>query len=358
MSSASSTLSPPVPRSAAPATERSGPGLLVLLAATFMTALDLFIVNVAIPAVQSDLHAGSAAIQWVVAGFGLAVATGLITAGRLGDIFGRRRMFGYGLALFTLTSAGCGLAPTAGTLVAARVLQGLSAALMGPQVLAILQSAYTGKAQARAFGMYGLTMGVGAVFGQLIGGLLIKADLFGLGWRACFLINVPVGLVALALVPQSARGVEGAPPASAGQHRCGPVERRRGRPGAAADPGPGAGLAAVDLAVPGRERRAHRGVRRPPEPADPFGRRPRAEHRALPAARLLAGRPVPVGVLDRPGLVLPDPRALPPGGPRAERPGVRRGLPVHRRRLPADLHHRPPDRRPPGRPYGPGRIAG
>ena len=203
MSSASSTLSPPVPRSAASATERSGPGLLVLLAATFMTALDLFIVNVAIPAVQSGLHAGSAAIQWVVAGFGLAVATGLITAGRLGDIFGRRRMFGYGLALFTLTSAGCGLAPTAGALVAARVLQGLSAALMGPQVLAILQSAYTGKAQARAFGMYGLTMGVGAVFGQLIGGLLIKADVFGLGWRACFLINVPVGLVALALVPRA-----------------------------------------------------------------------------------------------------------------------------------------------------------
>jgi EmrB/QacA subfamily drug resistance transporter len=203
MASASSTLSPSASRSAAPAADRSGLGLLVLMAATFMTALDIFVVNVAIPAVQGDLHAGTAAIQWVVAGFGLAVATGLITAGRLGDIFGRRRMFDWGLALFTVTSAACGLAPTADTLVGARVLQGLSAALMSPQVLAMLQSSYTGKAQARAFGMYGLTMGVGAVFGQLIGGLLIQADLFGLGWRACFLINVPVGVAALALAPRA-----------------------------------------------------------------------------------------------------------------------------------------------------------
>ncbi|MFG1806694.1 MFS transporter [Streptomyces sp. NPDC049040] len=203
MASATSTLSPSASGSAAPDTGRPGLGLLVLLAATFMTSLDIFIVNVAIPAVQDDLRAGTAAIQWVVAGFGLAVATGLITAGRLGDIFGRRRMFTLGLALFTATSAACGLAPTAGTLVAARVLQGLSAALMGPQVLAILQTGWTGKAQARAFGMYGLTMGVGAVFGQLIGGLLIKADLLGLGWRTCFLINLPVGIAALAAAPRA-----------------------------------------------------------------------------------------------------------------------------------------------------------
>jgi EmrB/QacA subfamily drug resistance transporter len=205
MTSASATLSAPTGRSGTPAADRPGLGLLVLLLATFMTALDIFIVNVAIPAVQGDLHAGTAAIQWVVAGFGLAVATGLITAGRLGDIFGRRRMFTIGLALFTVTSAACGFAPTAGTLVAARVLQGLSAALMGPQVLSILQTGYTGRAQARAFGMYGLTMGIGAVFGQLIGGLLIKADVLGLGWRACFLINLPVGLLALVLVPRALR---------------------------------------------------------------------------------------------------------------------------------------------------------
>lgn len=208
MASATSALSPPAPRSAAPDAGRPGPGLpglLVLLAATFMTSLDIFIVNVAIPAVQSDLRAGPAAVEWVAAGFGLAVAAGLITAGRLGDIFGRRRMFTVGLALFTATSAACGFAPTAGTLVAARVLQGLSTALLSPQVLAILQTGWTGKAQARAFGMYGLTMGVGAVFGQLIGGLLIKADLLGLGWRACFLINLPVGLAALAVTPRALR---------------------------------------------------------------------------------------------------------------------------------------------------------
>ncbi|MDJ0345942.1 MFS transporter [Streptomyces sp. H10-C2] len=186
-----------------PADRRSVLGLLVLLVATFMTALDFFIVNVAIPSMQVDLHAGTAAIQWVVAGFGLALATGLITAGRLGDMFGRRRIFAVGLGLFTLTSVACGIAPTAWMLVVSRVLQGLSAALMGPQVLSIIQTDYAGKAQARAFSMYGLTMGIGAVFGQLIGGLLIKADFFGLDWRTCFLINVPIGAVTLLLVPRA-----------------------------------------------------------------------------------------------------------------------------------------------------------
>ena len=179
-------------------------GLLpVVLTATFMTALDFFIVNVAIPSMQLRLGAGASAIQWIVAGFGLALAAGLITAGRLGDIAGRRRVFSLGLALFTLSSAACGLAPTTGVLIAARAVQGLSAALMGPQVLVILRTSYQGAAQAKAFAMYGLTMGIGAVFGQLIGGLLIRADLFGLDWRACFLINLPVGLATLALVPRT-----------------------------------------------------------------------------------------------------------------------------------------------------------
>lgn len=179
-------------------------GLLpVVLTATFMTALDIFSVNVALPSLQVDLGAGPASVQWVVAGFSLALAAGLVTAGRLGDRYGRRRVFGFGLALFTLASAACGLAPTPAALVGARVAQGLSAALMGPQVLAILRTAFSGAAQARAFARYGLTMGVGAVFGQLIGGLLIRADLFGLGWRSCFLINLPIGLAALLLVRRS-----------------------------------------------------------------------------------------------------------------------------------------------------------
>ncbi|MFD2763592.1 MFS transporter [Micromonospora eburnea] len=186
--------------------------LPTVLAGIFMTILDFFIVNVAIPSTQRDLHASAAQIQWVVAGYGLAYGSGLILGGRLGDLAGRRRVFTVGLALFTLASVACGLAPNAGTLIAARVAQGASAALLAPQVLALLRTTYQGAAQVRAINAYALTMGLAAVFGQLIGGLLIHADLFGLGWRACFLINVPIGAAALALVrrvvPES-RGAAG-----------------------------------------------------------------------------------------------------------------------------------------------------
>ncbi|BFV59202.1 MFS transporter [Kitasatospora sp. CMC57] len=167
----------------------------------------MFIVNVAIPSIQEDLHAGTGAIQFVVAGISLAVAAVLITAGRLGDIYGRRRLFAIGLALFTVASAGCGVAPDAGELIVGRVAQGVSAGLMMPQVLAILSIAYTGANRLKAFNAYGISMGFAGVFGQLIGGALIKADLFGLGWRAIFLINVPIGIVVLLLtrrhVPES-----------------------------------------------------------------------------------------------------------------------------------------------------------
>ncbi|ROO84467.1 EmrB/QacA subfamily drug resistance transporter [Actinocorallia herbida] len=191
----------------------------VLLTATFMTTLDVFIVNVALPALRDDLGAGTAALEWVVAGFGLALASGLITGGRLGDLFGRRRVLGIGLALFTAASVLCGLASSPGVLIAGRIAQGLAAALLTPQVLAVLRTAYSGTAQAKAFGGYGLAMGLGAVFGQLIGGLLIEADLFGLGWRACFLINLPVGagaLLLLARVPESRGPARGFDPVGAG----------------------------------------------------------------------------------------------------------------------------------------------
>jgi EmrB/QacA subfamily drug resistance transporter len=190
------------PAARAPSEVPHWPTLLIVLIGVFMTALDVFIVNVAIPSAQHDLHAGDGAVQWIVAGFGLAVAAGVITAGRLGDLFGRRRMFSLGLGLFTLASAACGVAPTAGILIASRVFQGAAAALLTPQVLAILGTTFAGKALTKAFTAYGLTMGLAAICGQLIGGLLIHANLFGLGWRACFLINVPVGAVALLLVPR------------------------------------------------------------------------------------------------------------------------------------------------------------
>jgi EmrB/QacA subfamily drug resistance transporter len=181
--------------------------LPVVLAGTAMVILDFFIVNVAMPATQRDLHAGASAIQWVVAGYGLALAAGLVTGGRLGDHFGRRRMFALGLALFTLTSAACGVAPNAEILVAGRVAQGLASALLMPQVLAIIGIAYDGEERVKAITAYALTLGLAAVAGQLIGGALIQIDIAGLGWRSCFLVNVPVGIAALALtfrfVPES-----------------------------------------------------------------------------------------------------------------------------------------------------------
>jgi EmrB/QacA subfamily drug resistance transporter len=176
--------------------------LLVMLTGTAMTYLDFFIVNVALPSIQHRLGAGPAAVQLVVAGFALAFAVGLITGGRLGDLYGRRRVFIVGLVTFTLASALCGLAPGPGFLVAARVVQGAGAALMTLQVLATLGTMYAGAQRARAFAAYGLTMGIAGVAGQLIGGGLITLDVAGAGWRSIFLINLPVGAAALALAPR------------------------------------------------------------------------------------------------------------------------------------------------------------
>src|SRR6476661_954341 len=176
--------------------------LPVVLAGTFLVVLDFFIVNVALPSMQADLRAGSGAIEWVVAGYALTSAVLLITAGRLGDRHGRRRAFMAGVGLFTLSSLACGLAPTAELLVAARLVQGVAAAAIMPNVLSIIGVTYTGADRVRALAVYGLVMGLAAVGGQLIGGVLVQVDVAGLGWRSVFLINVPVGLAALALAPR------------------------------------------------------------------------------------------------------------------------------------------------------------
>jgi EmrB/QacA subfamily drug resistance transporter len=176
--------------------------LPVLMAGTFMIVLDFFIDNVALPSMQSDLHASTAELEWVVAGYGLTFSTFLILAGRLGDRIGRRRLLLIGLALFAAASAGCGLAPNAGALVVFRLIQGLGAAAISPTILAIIGVTYQGPERARAIGVYGTTMGVAAASGQLIGGLLIQANPAGLGWRTVFLINLPVAAGALALVPR------------------------------------------------------------------------------------------------------------------------------------------------------------
>jgi EmrB/QacA subfamily drug resistance transporter len=176
--------------------------LPVVLAGTFMVVLDFFIVNVALPSLQTDLHAGASAIEWVVAGYALTSAIFVITAGRLGDRFGRRRMYSLGLALFTLASAGCGAAATPTQLVVGRLLQGVAAALLTPNVLSIIGVVYTGQDRIRALSIYATTMGLAAVGGQLIGGALIAANPAGLGWRSCFLINVPIGAAALLAAPK------------------------------------------------------------------------------------------------------------------------------------------------------------
>ncbi len=176
--------------------------LPVVLAGTFMVVLDFFIVNVALPAMQSDLGASDTAIEWVVAGYALTSAIFVITAGRLGDRFGRRRVFSLGLALFTLASAACGLAATPTALVVARLVQGVGAALLTPNVLSLIGVLYAGPDRMRALSVYGTVMGLAAVGGQLIGGVLMSLDPAGLGWRSCFLINLPIGLAALALAPR------------------------------------------------------------------------------------------------------------------------------------------------------------
>jgi EmrB/QacA subfamily drug resistance transporter len=187
--------------------------LAVILCGTFVYVLDFFVVNVALPSIQRGLSASPAAIEWVVAGYGLTSAAFLVTGGRLGDHYGRRRAFCIGLAAFTLTSALCAAAPDAGFLVAARLAQGIGAGIMAPNVLSILGTTYAGPDRVRAISAYGIVMGIAAAGGQLLGGVLIDANLAGLGWRVIFWVNVPVGITAIAAarkwVPESRSGTPG-----------------------------------------------------------------------------------------------------------------------------------------------------
>ncbi|SEL68500.1 MFS transporter [Streptacidiphilus jiangxiensis] len=175
------------------------PGLLLGLVLTgqFMALLDVTIVNVAVPGMRVDLHAGGAALQLVVAGYGIAYAVLLITGARLGERHGFTRLFLGGLALFTAASLACGLAPGVGALIGFRLLQGLGAALMVPQVMSLIQRTFTGPARVRALGVYSAVLAVGGVTGQVVGGALVSANLFGWGWRPVFLVNVPIGVALL-----------------------------------------------------------------------------------------------------------------------------------------------------------------
>lgn len=178
-------------------------GLLTVLLGAALPMIDFFIVNVALPTIDHDLHAGPAMLEMVVAGYGVAYAMLLVLGGRLGDMIGRRRLFLWGLVAFGLTSLACGLAPDAGTLVAARVAQGAAAALLLPQVLATIQATTTGKRRAKAVSLYGGTAGVASAVGQVLGGLLVSVDLAGTGWRAVFLVNVPISAAAWLLAART-----------------------------------------------------------------------------------------------------------------------------------------------------------
>jgi EmrB/QacA subfamily drug resistance transporter len=174
-------------------------GLATVLLGAFLSIADFFIVNVALPTIDTRLHASAATLELVVAGYGVPYALLLVLGGRLGDLFGRRRLFMLGMASFTVFSLLCGIAPTAVSLVAFRAAQGASAALMVPQVLATIQASCAGQRRARAIGLYGATAGIAAVVGQLAGGALVAANIAGESWRPIFLVNVPLGLFGLLL---------------------------------------------------------------------------------------------------------------------------------------------------------------
>ncbi|MGY1498506.1 MFS transporter [Streptomyces sp. QTS52] len=173
--------------------------LAIVMTAAFMDLVDVTIVNVAIPSIQREAGASFSQIQWITAGYALAFAAGLVTGGRLGDIHGRKRLFLVGIGGFTLASALCGFAANPEMLVASRILQGGMAAMMVPQVLSIVHATFPAHERGKVFGLFGAIVGLGAVTGPLLGALLTEWDLFGLGWRPIFLINLPVGIAGLVL---------------------------------------------------------------------------------------------------------------------------------------------------------------
>ena len=185
--------------------------LATVVAAQFMFGVDAFIVNVAIPTIAAELHASAAQIEAVIAIYLIAYATLVVTGGRLGDIYGTRNVFIAGVAGFTVTSLWCGLAQSGPELIAARLAQGATAALMVPQVLATIHLLFADASRGRAFGIYGIVLGLAGAAGFLLGGILVTLDLAGLGWRAVFFVNVPFGAVIIAAALKSCRAVSAAP---------------------------------------------------------------------------------------------------------------------------------------------------
>ena len=167
----------------------------VVLVGSFMAILDVFIVTQGLPSIKATLGAGVADLELVVSAYSLVYAVFLVTGGRLGDILGRKWIFLFGMTVFTVASALAGYAPSAVFLIGARALQGLGAALMYPQVLSIIQVTFKGSERSLALGLFAAISGIGAITGNIVGGLLIQLNLAGLAWRPIFLVNVPVGII-------------------------------------------------------------------------------------------------------------------------------------------------------------------
>ena len=172
--------------------------LAIVVAAQFMFGVDAFVVNVAIPTIAAELHASTAEIESVIAIYLIAYATLIVTGGRLGDIYGTKIIFIAGVLGFTATSLWCGLAQSGPELIAARLAQGATAALMVPQVLATLHLLFADHQRNRAFAIYGVVLGLAGAAGFLLGGALVTLDIAGLGWRVVFLVNVPFGFLIIA----------------------------------------------------------------------------------------------------------------------------------------------------------------
>lgn len=172
--------------------------LAIVLSAPLLSVIDVFIINVAIPAIKKGVNGTNAEVQLVIAGYLLGYAAFLITGGRAGDQFGRKKVFFWGMLAFTVMSALCGLSGNSFQLIATRFFQGVSASFMVPQALAFIQILFTdAKERAKAFGMFGITLGAAAVIGQVLGGYLSETSWVVDGWRLIFFINVPIGIVTL-----------------------------------------------------------------------------------------------------------------------------------------------------------------
>ena len=185
------------------AAPRPASALTALLGAMFLGNVDVAIANIAAPSIRASMRASGAELQLIVAGYTLAYAALLVTGARLGQARGYRQMFLAGLGGFIAASLACGLAPNAVALIIARIAAGGAAAVMAAQVLTGIQLGFTGRARARALGLYSLALSAGAVAGQSLGGLLVSADVLGTSWRPAFLLNVPVGVVLIWLARRS-----------------------------------------------------------------------------------------------------------------------------------------------------------